>query len=140
MTFGISKDPRLDMHLNNGMFNGRPIYIHYTSQAGHTAIAMQRCIMGTPNAARRGARAQPGVYLALAKDAMNGERAHQTLFLGADRYRLSATHCFIFTFNADPFLSSQPVSQGSTVDEVIYPGNIPFRSINVIYDGRNPFL
>jgi hypothetical protein len=140
MTFGISKDPRIDMHLNNGTFNGRSIYVHYTSEAGHRAIMRQRCILAKPSKERRGAAAKMGVYLALAKDAMNNRAAHHSLFLGEERYAQSATHCLVFVFNSNPHLTAQPISQGSRVSEAIHPGNIPFHRIDVIYDGRNPFI
>ncbi|CAM3971276.1 hypothetical protein [Bordetella tumulicola] len=140
MASGISNDHRIDMHLNNGMLNGRPLYIHYTSHNGHANIMMHRCIMARPNADRRGTNAKPGVYLALAKDAMNSTLAHYTLFLGEERYAQSATHCIIFTFHTHPFLEQQLVTEGGIVHEAIHRGNIPFHSIDVLFDGPNPFI
>lgn len=140
MPFGFSKDSRIDMHLNNGLFNGRPIYIHYTSQSGYTAIMSQRYIAAKPDKDRRGNHAKAGVYLIAARDAMNRKMAHHTLFLGEDKYRDSATHCIVFAFNHPVLLEKNPVSSGSAVHEIIHRGNIPFHSVDVIYDGQNRFL
>ena len=137
---GISRDHRIDMHVNNGLFNGNPLYIHYTSKEGYDAILNSRYFRAAPNTARRGTRAKSSVYLSQAKDAMNNEEAHLNLFLGEERYRNSATHSFIFSFREPQFLDPRPVTIGSHINEILYPNNIPFRDINLLYSGVNPFI
>ncbi|MGO3123940.1 MAG: hypothetical protein ACTIKR_07945 [Advenella sp.] len=136
----FSTDHRIDMHTNNGMFNGKIIYIHYTSNGGFTAIKTQKKISANPNHARRGANAKRGVYLTLAKDAMNNTDAHNQLFLGETKYAASAMYCVIFVFNHPRYLHSAPVSSGSPVTEVISLNDIGFNEINIIYDGPNPYI
>ncbi|CCG87418.1 hypothetical protein [Erwinia piriflorinigrans] len=136
----FSRDPRLNMHLNNGAFNLYPLYIHYTTLQGYRAIKAAGCISANPNKERRGSAAKKGVYLALAKDAMSNEDAHSILFLGEEKYLASATYCFVFYFNQDPYLPARPVSHGSYSHEVICPQDINFKQINIIYDGLNPFI
>ena len=137
---GISRDHRIDMHVNNGLFNGNPLYIHYTSKEGYDAILNSRYFRAAPNTARRGTRAKSSVYLSQAKDAMNNEEAHLNLFLGEERYRNSATHSFIFSFREPQLLDPRPVTIGSHINEILYPNNIPFRKINLLYSGVNPFI
>ena len=137
---GISRDHRIDMHVNNGLFNGNPLYIHYTSKEGYDAILNSRYFRAAPNTARRGTRAKSSVYLSQAKDAMNNEEAHLNLFLGEERYRNSATHSFIFSFREPQLLDPRPVTIGSHINEILYPNNIPFRDINLLYSGVNPFI
>jgi len=136
----FSRDHRLEMHLNNGMFNGKPLYIHYTSAQTFPQIINSRCFMARPNYDRRGVAAKPGIYLVRSIHAFNAEKAFQQLFLGEAKYRESAKFCFLFTFNSDPHLTGHPVSAGSSVEELIHPGNISFSKINIIYQGINPFL
>lgn len=136
----FSKDHRINMHINNGLFNGETVYIHYTSKEGLNAIKMQRKISAIPNRERRGKNAKKGVYLTLAKDAMNGGNAHNLLFFCEERYVLSAMYCIIFVFNSPRYLSSAPVTSGSHVTEVISLDDIYFHQINIIYDGENPFI
>ncbi|UNK63601.1 hypothetical protein [Buttiauxella ferragutiae] len=136
----FSKDHRIDMHINNGLFNGKIIYIHYTSKEGLAAIKMQRKISANPNRARRGDNAKKGVYLALAKDAMNNTYAHNLLFLGEKKYEASAMYCIVFVFNTTCYLHSAPVSSGSPATEVISLDDIYFNKINILYDGQNPFI
>lgn len=128
------------MHIDNGLFNGKVVYIHYTSLESLNAIKKQRKISANPNRERRGIKAKKGVYLALAKDAMNGRDAHNLLFLGEERYVLSAMYCIIFVFNSPRYLSSAPVTSGGHVTEVISLDDIYFHQINIIYDGKNPFI
>lgn len=135
----ISRDSRVAMHINNGLFNGQPIYIHYTNRNGYEAILKSQHFKASPNKSRRGNKAKDSVYLAQAKDAMNNENAHFQLFLGEEKYKDSATHCFIFSFRTKQYLEPQSVTMGGDVNEVLYPGNIPFRSIDLIYSGINPF-
>lgn len=108
----FSKDHRINMHINNGLFNGKVVYIHYTSKEGLDAIKMQRKISANPNRERRGRNAKKGVYITLAKDAMNGMNAYNLLFLGEERYLLSSMYCIVFIFNSPRFLLSAPVTSG----------------------------
>ncbi|EAR53345.1 hypothetical protein SKA34_00882 [Photobacterium sp. SKA34] len=137
---GISRDHRIDMHVNNGLLNGDPLYIHYTNREGYDAILNSKYFRAAPNTARRGTRAKSSVYLCQAKDAMNNEEAHLNLFLGEERYRNSATHSFIFSFREPQLLDPRPVTIGSHINEILYPNNIPFRKINLLYSGVNPFI
>ncbi|CAM3425959.1 hypothetical protein BS639_22055 [Rouxiella silvae] len=136
----FSKDHRINMHINNGLFNGKTVYIHYTSKEGLDAIKMQRKISANPNSERRGTNAKKGVYLTFAKDAMNGMNAHNLLFFGEEKYALSALYCVIFVFNNPLYLRSAPVTSGSHVTEVISLSDIYFHQINIIYEGKNPFI
>lgn len=136
----FSKDHRINMHIDNGLFNEKTVYIHYTSKEGFDAIKMQNKISANPNRERRGTNAKKGVYLTYAKDAMNGSNAHNLLFFGEEKYSLSAMYCFIFVFNSDCYLQSSPITSGSHVTEVISLGDIYFHQINIIYDGKNPFI
>ena len=136
----FSKDHRLEMHIDNGMFNGKTVYIHYTSKEGFDAIKSQRKISSNPNPDRRGTKAKSGVYLTYAKDAMNGRDAHVSLFLGAERYVLSAMYCIVFIFNSPRHLETHPISSTSPVTEVISLQDIHFHQINIIYDDQNPFI
>lgn len=136
----FSHDHRLEMHLNNGMFNGRPLYIHYTSADTFPKIIASRCFMARPNYERRGYAAKSGIYLVRGMHAFNAKRAFTQLFLGEPKYRDSARYCFLFTFNNDPHLTGNLISAGSTVEELIHPGNLSFSKINIIYQGKNPFL
>lgn len=135
----ISQDSRIAMHINNGLFNGQPIYIHYTDKNGYEAILNSQHFKASPNKSRRGDKAKTSVYLAQAKDAMDNKNAHFQFFLGEEKYKESATHCFIFSFRDKQYLEPQPVTTGGDVNEVLYPGNIPFRDIDLIYSGINPF-
>lgn len=74
------------------------------------------------------------------RHAFNARQAFQQLFLGEPKYRDSAKYCFVFTFNSEPYLTGNLISAGSTVEELIHPGNLSFSKINIIYQGRNPFL
>lgn len=136
----FSKDHRINMHINNGMFNNKIIYIHYTSREGLDAIKVQRKISANPNRERRGANAKKGIYLTFSKDAMNCINAHNLLFLGEEKYELSAMYCIIFVFNSHRYLHSAPISSRSHVTEVISLDDIYFHQINIIYDGENPFV
>lgn len=136
----FSKDHRINMYINNGLFNNKIVYIHYTSREGLDAIKMQRKISANPNRERRGGNAKRGAYLTFAKNAMNSINAHYLLFLGEERYVLSAMYCIIFVFNSPRYLHSAPVSSGSDVTEVISLDDIYFHQIDIIYDGKNPFI
>lgn len=140
----FSKDHRINMHINNGLFNGETIYIHYTSEEGLKAIKEAKKISANPNRERRGINAKTGVYLTFAKDAMNNDNAFSLLFLGQKKYESSAMYCIVFVFVFNCFilreLRSGPVTSGSYVEEVISPYDIPFTHINIIYDGNNPFF
>jgi len=136
----FSKDHRINMHIDNGLFNGKTVYIHYTSKEGLDAIKMQRKISANPNSERRGTNAKKGVYLTFAKDAMNGMNAHNLLFFGEEKYVSSAMYCVIFVFNNPLYLHSAPVTSGSHVTEVISSNDIHFHQINIIYEGKNPFV
>lgn len=61
------KDHRINMHINNGLFNNKIVYIHYTSQEGLDAIKMQRKISANPNHERRGKNAKKGYISPLLK-------------------------------------------------------------------------
>lgn len=134
------KDHRINMHINNGLFNNKIVYIHYTSQEGLDAIKMQRKISANPNHERRGKNAKKGVYLTFAKDALSGMDAHNLLFFGEERYRLSAMYCIVFVFNSPRYMHSAPVTSGSHITEVIALDDIYFHQINIIYEGKNPFI
>ena len=138
----ITKDHRLKMHMDLRRYNGRNIYIHYTSSEGFKSITENKIISSCANLTRRGSKAKKGVYLALAKDAMNNDDAHMNLFLGQAKYENSATHAFIFCFNdlrISSSLTPKLVTSGGWASEVIYPDAIRFKDIQILFGGQNPF-
>lgn len=75
----FSRDHRIEMHLNNGMFNGKPLYIHDTSAETFPKIIASRCFMARPNNDRRGAAAKSGIYMVRSGHAFNALQAFQQL-------------------------------------------------------------
>ena len=134
------KDYRIDRYLNEGLFNGKTVYIHYTSEQGLKAIRKDGKISANPNRDRRGPNAKRGVYLTSAKDAMNQKKAHKLLFFCEEKYASSATHCIIFVFYDNRELTYAPITSGSSVTEVISWNDINFNQIDIIYYGKNCFI
>jgi len=134
----------VDVLMNRGMHDGQPIYLHYTSQAGFDSILQgDRFIKGTPDRTRRGQAARAGVYLTPATQCFSPGDAHTLLFLGEERYRLSATHVFVFAFKQAEAVEDYSVSHDSPFREIIYRGDIDFRSTGnaqMLYAGVNRFL
>jgi hypothetical protein len=134
-----SGDPRLDMYLNTGHFFGnRPIYIHYTSEAGFKAISASKSFSPKPNTDRR-STAKTGLYLVYVSQAFSRVAAHVNLFFEIDKYEHSADYCFVFSFRDGRSLPTQPISAGSPVHEIVYAGSINFHEIDLIYSGENKF-
>ncbi|PMW95483.1 hypothetical protein C1X59_26355 [Pseudomonas sp. FW215-R2] len=134
------RDTLVDVRLNTGIFNGRPIYIHMTSLLGYTAINNASQISCAPNTARRGQAAKQGIYLNPSTQPFSPEEAHTLLFFDEPRYAQSATHCFIFAFRDAVVVEDFPISQYSWVREIIYRGDINFRDIDLLYRGPNQFV
>lgn len=133
------KDSRLDMYLNQGAFNGYPIYIHLTTQGGHVAIKATKRIASAPNAARRGVAAQAGVYLNPSIQTFDPATACTLLFFEEARYLSSSDYCIVFAFNEEVEVEQYLVTHGSWVKEIIYRGDIEFKEIEILYEGVNPF-
>ncbi|MCQ4632443.1 hypothetical protein [Shinella lacus] len=136
------KDTLLDARLNTGSWNGKPIYIHVTSQEGHTGIDTAGKINATPKKDRRGPAAKNGIYLNPVQQTFCPSEAFTLLFFEEEKYRNSATHCFVFSFLKQPGASSfkeDDISNGSWVKELIYFDNITYSQIDILYKGPNPF-
>jgi hypothetical protein len=133
------KDNVLDDRLNRGLWNGKPIYIHFTSQGGHDAINNDRKMTATPNTTRRGQAAKYGIYLNPSTQTFSPDDAHTLLFFAEERYRDSSTHCFVFAFHDLVNVEQAPISHGSWVQEVIYRHDIAFSEIDILYRGPNRF-
>lgn len=137
------KDSRLDGIMNLGVWHDTPVYIHVTSLAGLQGIRGDGKISATPKKARRGESAKNGVYLNPCRQTFSANAAFTLLFFEEDKYRNSATHCLIFSFQEIPGESSfhrDMISSGSWVQEIIYYKDIKFTDIEVIYSGPNPFV
>lgn len=137
------KDDLLERRLNTGSWNGKPIYIHVTSHDGLNGINGEGRIKATPKRARRGEAAKDGIYLNPCRQTFCPLEALTLLFFEEEKYRLSATHCFVFAFLTQPapgFFEEGPISEGSWVREIIYRRDISFREIDILYHGPNPFV
>ena len=137
------KDSLLDVRLNTGSWNGKPIYIHITSQEGHDGIGKAGVINATPKKDRRGQAAKNGIYLNPVHQALCPGEAFTLLFFEVEKYRNSATHCVVFSFLKQPgdsLFNEDAISSGSWIREVIYRDNIAFSQIDILYKGPNPFV
>lgn len=138
------KIPTVDVLMNRGIHNGKPIYIHYTSQAGFTQILTgNRVIKGTPDHTRRGQEAKSGVYMTPSTQCFSPRDAHTLLFFAEEKYRDSTTHMFIFAFTDDATVEDSPITHGSPHREIIYRGDIDFTqtgNATMLYAGVNRFL
>lgn len=135
--------PTVDVLMNIGTQGGQPLYIHYTSEHGFNHILVGRVINGTPDHTRRGQGAKTGVYLTPSTQCFSPEDAHTLLFFAEERYRLSATHMFIFAFKQTTEVEDYPVTHGSPFREIIYRGNVDFGpngNAHFLYGGVNRFL
>lgn len=137
------KDSLLDIRLNAGMWNSKPIYIHITSHAGHAGIDSAGRIDATPKTDRRGQAAKNGVYLNPVHQAFCPSEAFTLLFFEVEKYRNSSTHCFVFSFLKQPgesFFKEDAISSDNWVREVIYLDNISYSQVDILYKGPNPFV
>jgi hypothetical protein len=137
------KDSLLELRLNAGLWNGKPIYIHVTSHDGLAGINQQGKINATPKKARRGEAAKDGIYLNPVLQTFGPKDAFTLLFFETETYRHSATNCIVFAFLKQPgesWFKSNPISDGNWVQEIIYLQHIHFREIDILYSGPNPFV
>jgi hypothetical protein len=137
------KDGVLDGRLKTGAWNGKPIYIHVTSQGGMSGIDSARQINATPKQDRRGGSAKNGIYLSPSFQTLGPNDAWTLLFFMNAMYKDSASHTLVFSFLAQPGPSSfqeGPISANSWVQEIIYWKDIPFKEIDILYRGPNPFV
>ena len=135
------KDRILDDRLDRGLWNDKPIYIHFTSAAGYDGINLARTINATPKQDRRGGRARNGVYLNPSTQAFGPQDAFTLLFFDSEAYRLSALYAFVFAFHATVAVEDDAISSGSWVREIIYRGgDIGFSDVDILYRGPNPFV
>lgn len=134
------KFQNLERVLNAGMHAGKPVYLHYTDEAGCAEI-MRNCTISDArrNETREGSAS--GIYLCPSSHALNQENVLTLLFLGNERYRSRGTHVVVFAFQAGGHLIEQPVTHGSWAKELIYTGgNVAFTLGDLVYAGRNPFV
>ncbi|MBW8758597.1 MAG: hypothetical protein JF586_13375 [Burkholderiales bacterium] len=132
--------PNLDQHLNLGMFNEQPIYIHNTSAEGWAGIKERQVLGAAADKSRRGTSAKAGVYLCTPSQAFSPEAAFTLLFFCNEKYRLSSTHCIVFAPKKAINVTTVLVTEGSWVKETIHYGNISLKDVHVIYSGPNPFV
>ncbi|MFT8245065.1 hypothetical protein [Roseomonas sp. BN140053] len=137
------KDSILEMRLNAGLWNGNPIYIHVTSHEGLAGINKAGLIAKTPKKDRRGNAAKAGIYLNPSLQAFGPADALTLLFFDNETYRASATNCIVFSFLNQPgasWFKDGFITEGSWVKEIIYLDDIPFKNIDILYRGPNPFV
>jgi hypothetical protein len=137
------KDSLLEVRLRLGTWNGKPIYIHFTSLAGLNGINQGGVITATPKQDRRGGKAKNGVYLNPVSQTFGPKDAWVLLFFMNATYLNSANYCFVFAFLEQPggsCFKSGPITDGSWVQEVIYNDHIKFSDIDILYRGPNPFV
>lgn len=137
------KNGLLEGRLNAGLWNGRPIYIHFTSHGGYDGINLAGKLNATPKTDRRGMAAKDGIYLNPVLQTFSPLEAFMLLFFETEKYRSSATHCFVFSFLSQPgssFFKEGAIAEGSWVREIIYGTHISFKEIDILYRGPNPFV
>jgi hypothetical protein len=123
--------------LNEGMFNGLPVYIHYTSLAGLQSIMSSKSISdGSSGERRPGAKA--GVYMNPANQRLSPENAESLLFLGNERY-LGSADCMVILAAKD-IDDLGAVTKGSWAREMKSRASvIPLTLENLLYAGPNRF-
>lgn len=137
------KNSQLEAFLNKGIYNGQPIYIHFTSDEAFMSIGEQRKIASAPNADRRGQAAKVGIYLNPSTQCFSPSEAHTLLFFEEEKYRESANSMFVFAFKGPETVEDDKITSGSWVREIIYRGEIDFSvdgNATILYAGKNTFV
>ncbi|SUD33270.1 type III effector protein, HopAC1 family [Pseudomonas fluorescens] len=123
--------------VDSGTYNGKPIYIHYTSKEGAEAIARERSINDLARGERR-AGSKGGVYVNPPGQQFNSENVENLLFLGNERYVGSGDYMVIFSSDQAP-TDLGPVTAGSPFVELKMPKEIRLTPSNFLYLGPNSF-
>lgn len=123
--------------VDSGTYNGKPVYIHYTSEAGAEAIARERSINDLARGERR-AGSKGGVYVNPPGQQFNSENVENLLFLGNERYVGSGDYMVIFSSDQVP-TDLGPVTAGSQFVELKMPKEIKLTEANFLYLGPNEF-
>ncbi|MFB3302790.1 dermonecrotic toxin domain-containing protein [Pseudomonas sp. AMR01] len=123
--------------VDSGMYNGQPVYIHYTDKAGAEAIARGQAI----NDAARGATregSKGGVYVNPPGQQFNSENVEDLLFLGNERYVGRGDYMVIFSTDQVP-QELGAITAGSPFVELKMPRDIKLAPSNFLYLGPNKF-
>lgn len=123
--------------VDSGMYNGQPVYIHYTDMAGAEAIARGQAI----NDAARGATregSKGGVYVNPPGQQFNSENVEDLLFLGNERYVGRGDYMVIFSTEQVP-QELGAITAGSPFVELKMPRDIKLKPSNFLYLGPNKF-
>ncbi|MFI7801361.1 dermonecrotic toxin [Pseudomonas sp. DD1] len=123
--------------VDSGTYNGKPVYIHYTSKAGAEAIARERSINDLARGERR-AGSKGGVYVNPPGQQFNSENVENLLFLGNERYVGSGDYMVIFSSDQVP-TDLGPVTAGSQFVELKMAKEIKLTPSNFLYLGPNNF-
>ena len=123
--------------VDSGTYNGKPVYIHYTSKAGSEAIAREHSINDLARGERR-AGSKGGVYVNPPGQQFNSENVENLLFLGNERYVGSGDYMVIFSSEQAP-TDLGPVTAGSPFVELKMPKEIKLTPSNFLYLGTNTF-
>ncbi|MCF4977233.1 hypothetical protein GIW56_01555 [Pseudomonas gessardii] len=123
--------------VDSGTYNGKPVYIHYTSKEGAEAIARERSINDLARGERR-AGSKGGVYVNPPGQQFNSENVETLLFLGNERYVGSGDYMVIFSSDQAP-VDIGAVTQGSQFRELKMAKAIKLTPSNFLYLGPNTF-
>lgn len=133
----LTNHPDWQSILDSGMYNGKPVYIHYTDKAGLEAITRQRRISDTlRNETRAGSKG--GIYVNPPGQQFNGENVESLLFLGNERYVGRGNYMVIFSSDQIP-QNLGPITSGSPFVEMKMPKDINLTPSNILYMGPNTF-
>ena len=133
----LTNHPDWQSILDSGMYNGKPVYIHYTDKAGLEAITQQRRISDSlRNETRAGSKG--GIYVNPPGQQFNGENVESLLFLGNERYAGRGNYMVIFSSDQIP-QNLGPITSGSPFVEMKMPKDINLTPSNILYVGPNTF-
>ncbi|WP_314383699.1 dermonecrotic toxin domain-containing protein [Pseudomonas brenneri] len=123
--------------VDSGTYDGKPVYIHYTSKEGADAIARERSINDLARGERR-AGSKGGVYVNPPGQQFNSENVESLLFLGNERYVGSGDYMVIFSSDQMP-TNLGAVTAGSPFVELKMPKEVKLTPSNFLYLGPNNF-
>lgn len=134
------KFQNLERVLNEGTHAGKPVYLHYTDDAGCARI-VENCVISDARRNETRENSAKGIYLCPSSHTFNQDNVLNLLFLGNERYRSRGSHVVVFAFWANGHLIEQPVTHNSWAKEIIYNGgDVNFTIGDLVYAGRNPFV
>lgn len=112
-------------HLDNGMLNSMPIYMHFTNIEGIDAIIRSKKITGSrANQYRAGANAE--VYLNPASQWFSPTQVWENLLLARPEYKNRGEYVAVFALKTDFDLTPKKVSSYSDYLEIGFDGQITF--------------